>query len=380
MVAPRRLPADDGRDIYENGDGDFRGYYEDGAYVATTLEVNESAGSDETEELQQQVRYFDSILSRFKALQNQLQQMPPLEVLEKLGPDSPTHVARLNVSIAKFWRWNMRTVDPKPAQVASMDKETILRLLGLLTSGALLKRGIGVDAGVSRWAWSLLARLPDRGELTSEEIGVVRQLGKRAVLVATGLREDSSWEQGIKEVERDFNEEDSDVSIHVANEDEIALGTEYDENESLDVTDMTVDMGEANTPPSSLLESVIPGEASDISNDDKSKELNLAIGGNGTIGEIEPNHATEKGKYSLDNSDDSNLAAAKARILGQLQTPEGSEDPSLIYEEQKAMKEIDQNLQAAIWNSRATVDMIITVAGEVFGQRDLLEFRGAWEG
>jgi len=30
-------------------------------------------------------------------------------------------------------------------------------------------------------------------------------------------------------------------------------------------------------------------------------------------------------------------------------------------------------------NTRATVDMIITVVGEVYGQRDLLEFREVWE-
>ena len=30
------------------------------------------------------------------------------------------------------------------------------------------------------------------------------------------------------------------------------------------------------------------------------------------------------------------------------------------------------------WNTRATIDMILTVVAECYGQRDLLEFREAW--
>ncbi len=42
-------------------------------------------------------------------------------------------------------------------------------------------------------------------------------------------------------------------------------------------------------------------------------------------------------------------------------------------------KALNENVFDAKLNAKATVDMIITVAGEMYGQRDLLEFRGQWE-
>ena len=199
----------------------YGGWYEDGAYYSSTQPGPSSDDNNcETGEIRQdmQLAYFDSILIRYESLRAQLQQIPPVEAVQKLGKEHPTHLGRLKIELAKWWRWNMRTVDPLPAQIASMDKSTVLRLLGLLTGGSLLKRGSEVDVGVSRWAWALLGRLPDRGELTSEEIGVVRELGKKAVLVGMGLREEQAWEEGMGQVEAGFDQEEDDFDIVIEEE------------------------------------------------------------------------------------------------------------------------------------------------------------------
>ncbi|KAE9372454.1 hypothetical protein N431DRAFT_457167 [Stipitochalara longipes BDJ] len=384
LVAPRTTPTSDGRELYENGDGDFRGFYEDGAYVASSHAVLGSSNTAWEEALDQEQRYFNTIIARYEALRAQLQQIPPLEALEALGEDHPTYVGSLSVAIARWWRWNMRWVDPWPAQVASMDKPTVLRLLGLLNGGTLLKRGAEVEIGVSRWAWSLLARLPERGELTSEEIGVVRELGKKAVLIGMGLRENKNWEEGMREVEKDFDEEEHEELPGVVDGDQIGLDSEEDVilgNTKTDAEHSTIDLlsddsfigpkliGTAEKPPTTQ---------------DENNGANILTPASAHEGG-EDYHGTEhtseeEGEFASKESfeDPNTLAAARARIharLGQDQA-DGS-DPE--EREDAEIQQARDERAGALWNTKATVDMIITVAGEIYGQRDLLEFRGAWE-
>lgn len=388
MVAPRTPPASDSRAIYENGDGDFRGYYEDGAYVASSQQVYESEDRAEAAELDQQLRYFNLIISRYEALRTQLQQIPPLETIQKLGQDHPTHVGKLTVTVARWWRWNMRTVDPKPAQIASMEKSTVLRLLGLLTGGTLLKRGAKVEVGVSRWAWSLLARLPERGELTSEEIGAVRELGKKAVLIGMGLRKNKNWEEGMKEVEKELDEEEREEPIEIVNEDEIELDFE-DDNEDLDDTEAEVEplTRDLTSDGAFIGPQVVVKEDKPSAVDDETDGvlLNEAISVNSLSKEDgEVLHAEyqseEEGELPSEEYSEGSetLAAARARLLAQIDQ-ERIEDAEIQESTAAKIKQATNEKMAALWNTRATVDMIITVAGEVYGQRDLLEFRGAWE-
>jgi hypothetical protein len=249
----------------------------------------------------------------------------------------------------------------------------VLKLLGLVTTGTLLKRGAEVQVGVSRWAWALLARLPDRGELTSEEIGVVRELGKKAVLVGMGLKEQQAWEEGMDEVEAGFDNEDYEEGRSIINDDEI---------------DLDIDVGfEAGE-----LESTGP-EAAILDNESNKKQKSDQVIGpqlptiNAALGLVGTNKQAEDETLPIANGVDNDeedgelpaedLAAAKARILAALDSSpaEKTEREAEILEDEAALK---QKLSAARWNTKATVDMIITVAGEIFGQRDLLEFRQSW--
>jgi hypothetical protein len=67
-----------------------------------------------------------------------------------------------------------------------------------------------------------------------------------------------------------------------------------------------------------------------------------------------------------------NLQAAKERLLGQLENGASSE-----HDEEAEKEAAKQRLRA---NLRATLNMILTVAGEFYGQRDLLEFREPFVG
>ena len=343
------------RSIYENSVGDYRGWYEDGAYFAIPDPGSEILGEEaegeweEEMETDPQLAYFDSILNRYETLREQLRQTPPQEALDKLDDDHPVHIPRLNVQISRRWRWVMRTIDPVPAQLASMEKETVLRLLRLMAGGSLLRRGTEVDVGISRWAWGLLARLPEKGELNSEEIGVVRELGKKAVLVGMGLRDEKGWEEGMNELEASCDDDGELEGEVVINEEEIQV----DED------------GEDILPVSALVdpETAENGAGETVS---ISRILDKEI----EQGEIPSSTAPEPLSPPMTRTpESSDLETAKARLLQGL----SSEASEPTTEEAPKKKEAIFNL-----NTKATVDMIITIAGEVYGQRDLLEFRGMW--
>jgi hypothetical protein len=366
LVAPKEEVT--GREIYENGVGDYRGSYADGAYYAASAN---SEVSEEQPSADRNLAYFDSIMTRFETLRDQLQNHdPPPEALAKLDEDHPTHLGALNTSVARWWRWKMRSVDPWPAQICSMDKSTVLRLLGLLSGGTLLKRGIAVDIGVSRWAWSLLARLPERGELTSEEIGVVRELGKKAVLVGMGLKEDAELDAGMDQVDPEYDEdadEDDGEALDVVNEEEIDLDM-----------DSSFDEGLAGTVEEGAIDSSIPAMSATVMETydlDDSSAPQSSMPSTQTIDteifiDSDPVEDLDKTLQpeEYENAADV-LAAAKARLLGNLNNEEGATEQA----------QEDSVVKPSKWNTRATVDMIITVAGEAYGQRDLLEFRGVWD-
>jgi hypothetical protein len=242
----------------------------------------------------------------------------------------------------------MRTVDPFPAQVASMDKDTVLRLLTVLAGGSLLKRGSEVEIGVSRWAWSLLARLPERGELNSEEIGIIRELGKKAVLVGVGLKAEKSWEEGIKEFEAGYNDGVDEVPVPVENEEEIPL--ENDDIPNID-TEIQKDSGVS----ARIISPIQPGK--------DAPEIEIAA--------------------TREQLEDEDFLAAKARMLNTLadEPLEINIEPEIITpKDQTPEPDSEAEDSDSSWriNTKATLDMIVTVAGEVYGQRDLLEFRDQW--
>ena len=350
--------------------GDHRGWYEDGAYCAApqesmqtsydAVEVNNDVGKDP------QLAYFDSVLSRYETLRAQLQQTPPLDAVARLDQDCLTHLGKLTRESTRYWRRRMQEVDPMPAQIASMDKDTVLRLIRLLTNGTLLKRGIEVQIRVSRWAWGLLARLPDRGELTSEEIAVVREMGKKAVLVSMRLKEELDWEEGIGEVEAGFDDDESDAARSIINDDELRLDIDVGhEDRELEYSDpgIFINDNESNKRQKLRAQSQTEDKSSDyVITKGQDDEFFPRIFMGTSIED-------EEGELAFDD-----LVAAKARMLAALGNSHVEETQQEVDEE--AVPEVQRT--SARWNTRATVDMIITVAGEMYGQRDLLEFRQTW--
>jgi hypothetical protein len=383
--------------IFGDSKVDTQGFYSDGAYAAYPDET--SADRTDPEEFAIQVEmareesraaaYYDDIIQHFASLRAQLHEDPDDEVLASLSPaNHPTEVGAFGPDSKTFGIWThlLRTTNPHPAQIAAMDKTSVLRLLRVLHGAKFLRKGIELRERTSQWLWSLLARLPDRGELDSGEIGVVRELGKRAVAIVVGLFE--------MEVGEDEEEEDEvGDADHGAEADDDEEDYKYQDRSvarnSSSEPDLVDAGGHAVNSPGAAAAEVLSRKEQDYANERQDEQSS-------TVPESEDvdvagrpgdgGHASdlEEGEISDSESQEADVTAAKERLFRTLEATgiHDDQDDGLVMEpepedgdgeggevdEQKSETRAQETL-------RMTLNMILTVAGEFYGQRDLLEFR-----
>lgn len=359
------------RSIYEDGNGDSRGYYADGAYVGNVTPIDESESTSE----EAQAAYFENLLQRFRKLHDQLSTTPPQIVIDGLSSNHPSHMSNSREDM-RSWRWRLFNTDPQPAQLAIMDKSTVFKLLRLiLTNNGALGGKTLISSRLSRWIWGLLAKVPVSGELMSEEVGLIREIGKRAVWLGVEMR-------GVDI--RELYKEDA-----MGNDDDEVV-VDYELDDGKDAEPETIADG------TRIIGPVLPNADDTIMNVDivgeDSDDVELGVPPpvvfscradailaqqttNGTTKAIE--ELEEGGSNEVEETD--RVAAMKQRLLASL---EEDREPSASAEEvdataQEAQNEVDH--RSALENAKITVDMIITIAGEIYGQRDLLEFRSQWD-
>ncbi|KAG7126082.1 hypothetical protein HYQ44_001122 [Verticillium longisporum] len=242
-----------------------------------------------------------------------------------------------------------------------MDKDSVLRVLRVLLSGSFLRRGGEIAERTSRWVWALLARLPDRGELNHVEMSWIRDLGRRAVLMNQSLADMANLREALE----------GDLGVHDAIDDS-------SDDEAV-LEDMEVDENDG--------EVVDAGDAEDATADREDQAIHLREGRDVEQTEQEPMDCSEDGEASegqvprdsqAPQSEAENLEsleAMRSRILAELDTVEvqGAEEEAIE-------KQAAEDRWRARTNMRATLNMILTVAGDFYGQRDLLEFREPFTG
>ncbi|AEO54669.1 hypothetical protein MYCTH_2297476 [Thermothelomyces thermophilus ATCC 42464] len=390
---PPHLQGDDevDRSIYANGVGDSRGYYHDGAYTAAPDPDPSVDSSDEEGEVLSATEadrvaarkaalrkaYFASLTRQFLALRALLHRTPPPALVAALPRDHGTEVGSFGANSWTFrvWTRRIRHTDPLPVQIAALNRQSVLKLLRVILGGKFIRRGYELRERTSRWIWALLARLPDRGELDYAEVGWVRELGKRAVLMMMSIAQ----MEALKE------EVDGDLEGTIeGDEDDDDDGDKDDDNGGEGfIGDMVVDEdGESG------LAGPLPTESKARANvatnkveENKDGEVEMNIDDGEVTDDDQP---TTAGNEDLE----ADIAAAKARLLARLEegSPEVQQDEELPTpadaDAGQHQRGGDGENKAAVSegtdpqvNLRATLNMILTVAGEFYGQRDLLEFR-----
>lgn len=364
------------RSIYGNGIGDSRGYYHDGAYTAapdsefseTDMQIDDDSDSEgrnstATAAAQKalQQSYFSTLISQFQALRDLLHADPPHELIAALDREHGFFVGDFGPRSKTFAVWNhrIRYTDPHPVQIAAMDKRNALKVLRIVLGGKFIRRGHELRERTSRWIWALLARLPDRGEMDYTEVGWVRELGKRAVLMMVSIAQMDALRGRVDDdLEGDSpGSEDGEEGIL-----EEVVADDQDEPSA----EQPIQNGASEQPGKGTTDAAAaPTIGPDGAPDDGEIDMDL------DDGEVSDASSTARDIQA-------DIAAAKARLLHKLDSPEQDGNPAvepaaagLVQEEEDAALE-KARVEA---NTRATLNMILTVAGELYGQRDLLEFR-----
>ncbi|KAI0400939.1 hypothetical protein F4802DRAFT_583067 [Xylaria palmicola] len=472
----RALPTD--RTIYEDGVGDFRGYYQDGAYVAypedhwagdeddeddeegekdgagsasdNDLDASESGEDRPHNSSADEIRdaYFASITNRYLALRKLLQISPPGSAVNALPATNPTEVGAWKRGVDTFRKWEnrLKETDPLPAQVAAMHKDSVFRLLRVLLARKFLRKRTQLHERTSRWIWALLARLPDKGELDYMEVGWIRELGKRAVLMMVSLAElevlrehcdvagsspddQDGYEVGVH-VDECFDDDDDlsqDTSINAldaptpemteenvedtSNPEILATSNHAHQSpRSCTNADSKADTAPLRRPSLDNISDVEmqldsdmeDGEVADeppslpssepITDIEAAKAQLLARLADDTIGGggVEEDNMSAPGTPDTQHPSAARLPETEAERNVDIQAGNEEQQQEEQYEdeadyeteedEEDAASERYRELDRTRVNERATLNMILTVAGELYGQRDLLEFRDPFGG
>ena len=360
-------PANDEIDTNGVGEGskieEGRGYYENGAYTAlparaSTIMVDgleDHIQEEDVEDIDPQEAYYASLMDRFQALRSVLHS--PLPKSARIAPKylisgnmvpAAAKAYSLHGATHKQWRYELTHTEP-PAQVlACMTQEGVIRglfrLETMLSKSNLHASPSGKVLGA--WCWGLLGRCKDLGEMSSEEVAMLRMVGKTALRLGQKLRMQQKMGQAdIESIEEaqmeDVEEEELEGDVEPGQ-----MAVDGDISAHVDPTcDAPIANGKALAADGTIDEKPILGI--DAGNKKEDEEM-------------------EDGE--LDETEESAelLAQAKEALLAHVRS---SPPPASTGDSHEA------DLEARTF---ATLDMIVTIVGEFYGQRDLLDARAVW--
>lgn len=303
-----------------------RGYYSDGAYTALPLAPSTSHSTKlvaQEDPLDPQEAYYTSLLSRFADLSSILQKPPPA---------TSNAIPTPNWWNSSRWRAHILHSQPQPTRLASLPQDRVIHGLESLESLLTLGNLHGTKGRkIGAWAWGLLGRCREVGEMGSEEVGVVRGLGKRAVWILRRMAagEGFAAEEEVQEGEDGDGEEGGgqEGPLEEGEEDEVAAG----------LGSHTLDKEEEDNALAEARKRVIA-----------------------SLDSAEPTKPPLGSKAVQDQPEEGNEASIGPQVDAVASGPAKAEESDLH-------------------SVHATLDMIITIIGECYGQKDLLDGRLLWE-
>ncbi|KAE8139319.1 hypothetical protein BDV38DRAFT_242406 [Aspergillus pseudotamarii] len=304
------------------------GFYVDGVYVAAPSTTPKKQ-PDTTEPAQSdaQSSYYNLLHHRFLLLRSILKCTPPSTAIAALDESHPISLPRRSRDARKEWRRLLLVADPQTVQLACMDMDSVLGVLEVMAK--LMSENIrSGDAErvrrIGAWAWGLLGKCRDVGQLASEEVGDIRDLGKRAAKILRKMREEDEKKRSAGT--------DGNLSSGESDDEHPADDQPRAEEETKENTEAPSD------PPCESLDHDMP----DVEQEPPAEDLEMA----------------------------------KARLQARIE--QGDESKSTEPEAQEGESKTEDNAAEVAMQTRAMLDMIITVVGEYYGQRDLLLAREPW--
>ncbi|KAJ5341190.1 hypothetical protein N7541_010314 [Penicillium brevicompactum] len=337
-------------------------FAKESAYIAPAITTDANAHSpSKLEDLYPpaQISYYNLLRHRFLLLRSTLRCSPPAEAIRALDSSHPVSLPRNSGSAHREWRRLLLAVNPQMVQVACMDMESVLEALELLArmiSDVVKSENAERARRSGAWAWALLGKCREVGQLTTEEVGVIRNLGKRAATILRKVQElESSRSQWTEPSVSTEDAEDGDLKGDGSKEDD-PQETAVDEDEPTKQEDLPEDLPEATGTSQPIMPDV-SGETDELEAAKARLEARLqSFDGSAEAQNAMPDAPLEQ----------SEVDTSKARLQDQ---PQSIDEPTETPHDEE---------EYLVTQTRALLDMVLTVVGEFFGQRDLLESREAW--
>ncbi|KAI4257772.1 MAG: hypothetical protein L6R42_005465 [Xanthoria sp. 1 TBL-2021] len=370
-----------------------RGYYDDGAYTAMPLPLADGTTKIEgDEDIDPQEAYYAHLCEQLQSLHTALHASPP-----PLAPNESTAAiaAKLNDGASsRIWRMTLLYTQPTSTLLSQLDQDTVIAGIAALEKYMAWKT-LEKESYLGAWAWGLLARCREVGMMGSEDVGVIRDLGKKARAMVRLLAAGLGGAQGIQiegKGEIDGDEE------NLVNEGEHDRPNEVSGNgkDEMEVVHRVGSMDSIHIQQEQDMGSLRPmGPTQDIPH---------GVAANSS--EREP-LVTVKKDQQLPSIDDDEIAEAQERLLTTLHEtissppsdpptnfnhcssssplktdPQINDRTSMMSPQRSsspAYESLPLNPVPLTMRVAATLDMIITIVGEAYGQRDLLEGRMVWD-
>lgn len=375
----------------------------------------------EHDDVRSEETYYTQLLKRFNCLRSTLSQAR----IYGLTQDS-VGTSNQPPSNRHEWLYKLDREYPTPAQISQLDENNIRR--GLEYCSHAMDRFDTISGQKSCWIWTLLALSSDIGTLDSRGMSHIRDLGNKAGQYSIELHQGpkhrtpasrnnlADAESKPGDLEDDTEAEQSASYYASENNWSPEMGSVQDKaNEHKDAsTDNTFNMNASETQDDIQLQETL-SQVSKISDDiegstytntddsalESARARLLAQLGDNLVQTGIPSAAHNArstrsdrsellGQGSVDSQHETKARPMRSRVEAERQRqmmrvqksatemsreaqPPYSESSSAVYpvSEEHSTCPVDVN-------TRVTIDMILTVVAERYGQRDLLRYRKPW--
>ena len=389
--------------------------YSDGAYIAVDNRCNAELEhwDGDSHDLAPQESCHTMLLQRFRAHRNKLAEIQKDVVVP--SRTAATGYSRCTQKLSKHeWSDIVERDYPVVEDVLQLDDSTLY--LALQGCALALDRTAIISRQKSCWIWTLLALMGEFGTLDYKRIGKIRDLGLTAGRLVTKLR--SGRPSSQCSLQGDVNEllvpagiESDGQDGHGCDERTVEETAKVYRKSLTNVKNIepsksgSAQAGNALCDAGSVLD-----DGHDLDGDADGSDAEMII--------------SEDEEQMLESTEDGGLEMARARLLAQLgdrlvhSKMSSPDTPSKVTSTQgfKLLSRVEAEIQRQEmlrqephkestpqplsstpsptrasqkgldstpstedeWNTKVTIDMILTVVAECYGQRDLVRFREMW--
>ncbi|PWW79928.1 hypothetical protein C7212DRAFT_341080 [Tuber magnatum] len=331
----------------QEGDDDEQGWYNDGAYTAA---IDPTAATPVTESPTALSLWHNTLLTSFRSVRQSLHTNPPAPLPLAVSPSLPVRKQR------SLWQQHIFNTHPTPKELWGIDQQTVLRLLKWLTQRMTEMAKHKSGRCWSQWLWGLLMRLDDC--LTADETSTVRELGKRcliirermAIALQSGRIPDDRGEEEAEDGEDEEGNEEAQEFIAVQDEGTLATSA--------------TELPKQTPDPLTALENEVVVESGVTAQHEATTPEPIPFLKVETLAETEQSKGLE-------------LASRLKATLQSIQNQRFQEPPQSRQEHQpKHNTPVSQTADTLSQpDTFGVLDMVISVVGDFYGQKDLLADR-----